>query len=71
MKTLRILLVNLAVILLIAAGVLIYSNSTTASYRETSLKAIENSARGMQEVAYTYMLGEQNVCDSWAAYING
>ena len=70
MKPLRILIANIAVILLIVAVVMLYSNNTTASYRTASQESVENNALGMQEVAYTYMLGEQNVCDSWASYIN-
>ena len=70
MKTLRIVLINLLAVTLIAVGVLVYTNNIDSQYRDTALQSIETSARGMQEVAYTYMLGEQNVCDNWAAYIN-
>ena len=70
MKILRIVCVNLIMIVLIAAAVMLYSNGNIARYRSSSLSAIENNVRGLQEVAYTYMLGEQNVCDSWASYIN-
>ena len=70
MKLIRITLINLVLVVLIAIAVMIYSNNTINNYRSTAVSAIENNARGMQEVAYTYMLGEQNICDSWASYIN-
>ena len=70
MKPLRIILINFIVLLAIAAGIFSYNRGMQQSYHESSLQAIEYNAQGMQETAYTYMLGEQNVVDSWASYIN-
>ena len=70
MKPLRILCANAAVLLLIVAIVIIYSAGTLRSYRTAARASVEKNAQEIQEVARTYMLGEQNVCDSWASYIN-
>ncbi len=70
MKKRLTILGNVAIILAILAFVMLYVGSEQQRIAASKTEAFENMTVAMESVTTNYLLGEQQVCSSWAGYIN-
>ena len=70
MKKSLMILGNLFIILAIMAFVLLYVGSEQQRMIASQTEAFENMTVAMESVTTNYLVGEQQVCGSWAHYIN-
>lgn len=61
---------NIAIVLAILALIFFYVNSEQKKMLKTEEEAFGNITVAMESVATNYLVGEQQVCNSWANYIN-
>jgi hypothetical protein len=70
MKKTLVIIVNVIIIAAILVFVVLYSNfENTASYRR-QVEHFEKTMVTMENVTENYLLGEQQICDVWAHFIN-
>ncbi len=70
MKKSLMILGNVLIILAIMAFVSLYVSSEQQNMTASKTEAFENMTVAMERVTTNYLVGEQQVCNSWAAYIN-
>ena len=70
MKKSAMLIGNVLIVLTILGFTLFYVNSEHKRTVSNQTEAFENMTVAMESVTTNYLLGEQEVCNSWAAYIN-
>ena len=70
MKKSLIILGNILIILAVLAAVFLDVNSEQQWRMETKREDFENMTAAMESVTANYLLGEQQVCNAWARYIN-
>ncbi len=70
MKKNLMILVNLLIILAILIFVAIYVRSEQQKMIASKTEAYKNMTVAMENVTTNYLVGEQQVCSSWAGYIN-
>ena len=70
MKKSLMILGNLLIVLAILAFVALYVNSERQRMIVSKSEAFENMTAAMENVTTNYLVGEQQVCGSWASYIN-
>ena len=61
---------NVLIILAILALVMLYVGKERQAVITSKTETFENMTAAMESVANSYLLGEQQVCRSWANYIN-
>lgn len=70
MKKSLIILGNILIILAVLAAVFLDVSSEQQWRMETKREDFENMTAAMESVTANYLLGEQQVCNAWARYIN-
>ena len=70
MKKSLIILGNILIILAVLAAVFLDVRSEQQWRMETKREDFENMTAAMESVTANYLLGEQQVCNAWARYIN-
>ena len=70
MKKRPMILGNVLIILAILVFVMLYVGSEQQRMIASKTEAFENMTVAMESVTTNYLLGEQQVCNSWANYIN-
>ena len=70
MKKSLMILGNVIIILAILAFVMLYVSSEQQRMTASKTEAFENMTVAMESVTTNYLVGEQQVCNSWANYIN-
>ena len=70
MKKSLMILGNVLIVLAILAFVLLYASSEQQKMTASKTEAFENMTVAMESVTTNYLVGEQQVCRSWANYIN-
>ena len=70
MKKSLIILGNILIILAVLAAVFLDVSSEQQWRMETKREDFENMTAAMENVTANYLLGEQQVCNAWARYIN-
>ena len=71
MKRLLIILANCLTVLAVAAGVLLYAESSAKNSAAVSRGQFEDTTAILEEIASNYLVDSQEVADRWAALING
>ena len=61
---------NILIVALILVLILFHVNSEQKRTLSTKTAAFENMTVAMENVATNYLLGEEQVCQSWANHIN-
>ena len=61
---------NLLIVLAILAVVMLYVGNERARMIASKTEAFENMTAAMESVTTNYLVGEQQVCNSWASYID-
>ena len=69
-KGVIILLGNVLIVLAILGLTLLYVRNEHRKTLSSQTEAIKNMTVAMESVTTNYLLGEQEVCNSWASYIN-
>ena len=70
LKTLWIVLANVALMAAILAFVALYSSHERKTNYESQVEHFVNTTIAMERVTGNYLEGEQGICDNWAQYIN-
>ena len=70
MKKSLIILGNLLIILAVLAFVMLYVGNERQRMIVSKTEAFENMTVAIESVTTNYLVGEQQVCGSWANYIN-
>ena len=70
MKKSRMILGNVVIVSAILALTLMYVDHEQGRMRASRTEAFENMTVAMERVTTNYLVGEQQVCSSWAEYIN-
>ena len=70
MKKSLMILGNLLIVLAILAVVMLYVGNERARMIASKTEAFENMTAAMESVTTNYLVGEQQVCNSWASYID-
>ena len=70
MKKRLMILGNLLIVLAILAFVVFYVSGERHKMITSKTEAFENMTAAMESVTTNYLVGEQQVCSSWASYIN-
>ena len=70
MKKNVMILGNALIVLIILGLTLLYVNNEHKRMFSAQTEAFENMTVAMESVTTNYLLGEQQVCNSWATYIN-
>ena len=70
MKKSLMILGNVLIVLLILTFLTLYTSSEHRRLLASQTEAFENMTVAMENVTTNYLLGEQQVCRSWANYIN-
>ena len=66
-----ILFLDILIVAGIIAFIVIYSRNITRRRLEDQVKSFEQTTEAMEQVMTNFLLGEQYICNTWAAYING
>ena len=70
MKKSAMLIGNVLIVLTILGFTLFYVNGEHKRTLSSQTEAFKNMTVAMESVTTNYLLGEQEVCNSWAAYMN-
>ncbi|MBQ9810908.1 MAG: response regulator [Spirochaetales bacterium] len=70
MKRILMILGNLLIVSIILVLVLVYVNAEQKRIRASQTESVENMTIAMENVTTNYLVGEQQVCNTWANYIN-
>ena len=70
MKRIWVVIVNLLLMLSMAAFVFVYSTIDARNNTRTQIEHFENTTITMEHVTENYLEGEQRICDVWTHYIN-
>ena len=70
MKKSFIIISNVLIVFGILVFVFLYNESETRNSVATQTQAFESMTVAMEQVTTNYLEGEQNICNSWANYIN-
>ena len=70
MKKSLIILGNLLIVVAVLVFVMLHVSSERQRMLTSKTEAFENMTAAMESVATNYLVGEQQVCSSWAGYIN-
>ncbi len=70
MKKILMLLGNIIIVIVILILTIFYVSSEHKRLFLTQTEAFKNMTVAMESVTTNYLLGEQEVCNSWASYIN-
>ena len=70
MKKSLLVLGNVLIVLAILVFVMLYVSSEQQRMIVSKTEAFENMTIAMESVTTNYLVGEQQVCRSWANYIN-
>lgn len=70
MKRILMILGNLLIVSIILVLVLVYVNAEQKRILASQTESFENMTIAMENVTTNYLVGEQQVCNTWANYIN-
>ena len=70
MKKTWVIVVNVVLIAAILGFVAFYANYEGKTYYRRQMEAFEGTSEAMEQVTENYLVGEQQICDVWARYIN-
>ena len=70
MKKSLMILGNILIIAAILVFVTLYVGNEQQRMLASKIEAFENMTVAMESVTTNYLIGEQQVCNSWAHYIN-
>ena len=69
MKKAWVIAANILIILLVIGFVVAYAGKYNRDYVASRVKAFEDRTFAEEQITANYLRGEQQICDSWAAYI--
>ncbi|MBR2798673.1 MAG: response regulator [Clostridia bacterium] len=70
MKKTWVIVVNVVLIAAILGFVAFYASYEGKNYYRQQMEAFEAASEAMERVTEVYLIGEQQICDVWARYIN-
>ena len=70
MKRILMILGNVLIVTIILVLVLVYVNAEQKRILASQTESFENMTIAMENVTTNYLVGEQQVCNTWANYIN-
>ena len=70
MKRILMILGNVMIVTIILVLVLVYVNAEQKRILASQTESFENMTIAMENVTTNYLVGEQQVCNTWANYIN-
>ena len=71
MKSRSLIIVDVVLVLALLASAMAYMARSQETAYNSNVQQFVNQTEGMEQVASRYLLSEQQLCDSWAAAING